>query len=191
MDVLSFVHIKKLTPAPALLFHAVVALAMVLSGDIEGLIDFFRYAFIFFPLYIYFNNDKDWGTNPCCEIGLRPFQFCNLCEVNVSNLTSQEDLNERVEAAAFIGTLQASYTDFHYLRPIWRRTTEKDSLLGIGLTGIGSGKANEVIVSITKANANAKTLNLNIDYKDFTNHTFFGSEKQKLFLHFMILVFVI
>ena len=67
---------------------------------------------------IYFTNDKDWGTNPCCEIGLRPFQFCNLCEVNVSNLTSQEDLNERVEAAAFIGTLQASYTDFHYLRPI-------------------------------------------------------------------------
>jgi ribonucleoside-triphosphate reductase len=96
---------------------------------------------------IYFTNDKDWGTNPCCEIGLRPFQFCNLCEVNVSNLTSQEDLNERVEAAAFIGTLQASYTDFHYLRPIWRRTTEKDSLLGIGLTGIGSGKAQEMDLS--------------------------------------------
>ena len=90
---------------------------------------------------IYFTNDKDWGTNPCCEIGLRPFQFCNLCEVNVSNIENQQDLNERVKAAAFIGTLQSSYTNFHYLRPVWQRTTEKDSLLGIGLTGIGSGLA--------------------------------------------------
>jgi ribonucleoside-triphosphate reductase len=90
---------------------------------------------------IYFSNDKDWGTNPCCEIALRPFQFCNLCEVNVSDVTSQEDLNERVKAAAFIGTLQAGYTNFHYLRPIWQRTTEKDALIGVGMTGIGSGKA--------------------------------------------------
>jgi ribonucleoside-triphosphate reductase len=93
---------------------------------------------------IYFTNDKDWGTNPCCEIGLKPFQFCNLCEVNVSNIESQKDLNERVKAASFIGTLQASYTDFHYLRPIWRRTTEKESLLGVGLTGIGSGLAQQM-----------------------------------------------
>ena len=88
---------------------------------------------------IYLSNDKDWGTNPCCEIALRPFQFCNLCEVNVSNLDSQEDYNSRVKAAAFIGTLQASYTDFHYLRPIWQRTTEKDALIGVSMTGIGSG----------------------------------------------------
>ena len=88
---------------------------------------------------IYFSNDKDWGTNPCCEIALRPFQFCNLCEVNVSNVESQEDLNERVKAGAFIGTLQAAYTDFHYLRDIWQKTTEKDALLGVGMTGIGSG----------------------------------------------------
>jgi ribonucleoside-diphosphate reductase alpha chain len=88
---------------------------------------------------IYFSNDKDWGTNPCCEIALRPYQFCNLCEVNVSNVESQEDLNERVKAASFIGTLQASYTDFHYLRDIWKKTTEKDALLGVGMTGIGSG----------------------------------------------------
>ncbi len=93
---------------------------------------------------IYFTHDKDWGTNPCCEIGLRPFQFCNLCEVNVSNIESQEDLNERVKAAALVGTLQASYTDFHYLRPIWQRTTEKEALLGIGLTGIASGLAQEM-----------------------------------------------
>ena len=88
---------------------------------------------------IYLNNDKDWGTNPCCEIALRPYQFCNLCEVNVSNIESQQDFEERVKAAAFIGTLQAGYTNFHYLRPIWQDTTEKDALIGISMTGIGSG----------------------------------------------------
>jgi len=88
---------------------------------------------------IYLTNDKDWGTNPCCEISLRPFQFCNLCEVNASDIESQEDFNNRVKAAAFIGTLQAGYTDFHYLRPIWKRTTEKDALIGVSMTGIGSG----------------------------------------------------
>ena len=89
---------------------------------------------------IYFNNDKDWGTNPCCEIALRPYQFCNLCEVNVSDIESQEDLNDRVRAATFIGTLQAGYTDFHYLREIWKETTEKDALIGISMTGIASGE---------------------------------------------------
>lgn len=93
---------------------------------------------------IYFTNDKDWGSNPCVEIALRPFQFCNLCEVNVSDVESQEDLNNRVKAAAFIGTLQASYTNFHYLRPIWQRTTEKEALIGVGMTGIGSGKAQKL-----------------------------------------------
>lgn len=88
---------------------------------------------------IYLTNDKDWGTNPCCEIALRPFQFCNLCEVNASDIESQEDFEHRVKAAAFIGTLQAGYTDFHYLRPVWKRTTEKDALIGVSMTGIGSG----------------------------------------------------
>ena len=88
---------------------------------------------------IYFSNDKDWGTNPCCEIGLRPYQFCNLCEVNASDIESQEDFEKRVRGASFIGTLQAGYTDFHYLRDVWKRTTEKDALIGVGMTGIGSG----------------------------------------------------
>jgi len=88
---------------------------------------------------IYLNNDKDWGTNPCCEIALRPFQFCNLCEVNVSNIEDQDDLNARVKAAAFIGTMQAGYTSFHYLREVWQETTEKDALIGVSMTGIGSG----------------------------------------------------
>jgi ribonucleoside-triphosphate reductase (thioredoxin) len=86
----------------------------------------------------YFTNDLDWGTNPCCEIALRPFQFCNLCEVNVSDITSQEDLNERAKAAAFLGTLQAGFTDFHYLREEWKTTTEQDALIGVGMTGIAS-----------------------------------------------------
>lgn len=89
---------------------------------------------------VYFSNDKDWGTNPCCEIGLRPYQFCNLCEVNVSDIESQEDLEARTKAATLIGTLQAGYTNFHYLRDVWKRTTEKDALIGVGMTGIGSGE---------------------------------------------------
>jgi hypothetical protein len=89
---------------------------------------------------IYWTNDIEWGTNPCCEIALRPYQFCNLCEINVSDIQSQEDLNERTHTAAFFGTLQAGFTDFHYLRPIWQKTTQKDALLGIGMTGIASGE---------------------------------------------------
>ena len=87
----------------------------------------------------YFSNDKDWGTNPCCEIGLRPNQFCNLTEVNVSDVHDQTEYENRVRAAAFIGSLQAAYTDFHYLRPIWKRNTEKDALIGVSMTGIASG----------------------------------------------------
>ena len=74
-----------------------------------------------------------------CEISLRPFQFCNLVEVNASDIESQEDLNQRVKAASFIATLQAGYTSFHYLRPVWQKTTERDALIGVGMTGIGSG----------------------------------------------------
>jgi ribonucleoside-diphosphate reductase alpha chain len=109
---------------------------------------------------IYFSNDKDWGTNPCCEIALRSYQFCNLCEVNVSNVESQEDLNERVRVGAFIGTLQAAYTDFHYLRDIWRKTTEKDALLGVGMTGIGSGAI--LAYDLKKAADLAKTENARV-----------------------------
>lgn len=88
---------------------------------------------------IFFTNDKDWGTNPCAEIALRPYGFCNLTEINVSDLETQEEFNQRAKAASFIGTLQAAYVDFHYLRDVWKRTAEKDSLLGVSMTGIGSG----------------------------------------------------
>jgi ribonucleoside-triphosphate reductase len=89
---------------------------------------------------LYFTNDANWGTNPCCEIALRPFQFCNLCEVNVSDVENQEDLNDRARAAAFFGTLQAGFTNFHYLREVWKKTTEHEALIGVGMTGIASGK---------------------------------------------------
>ena len=116
---------------------------------------------------IYFNNDKDWGTNPCCEIALRPYQFCNLCEVNASDIESQEDLNERVKAAAFIGTLQAGYTDFHYLRDVWRETTEKEALIGVSMTGIASGRVlgydmQKAAQSVKRENARvAKAIGIN------------------------------
>ena len=106
---------------------------------------------------IYFNNDKEWGTNPCCEIALRPFQFCNLCEVNVSDVEDQDELNNRVAAAAFIGTLQAGYTEFHYLREIWQETTEKDALIGVSMTGIASGKVLDL--NMTEASDHVKMMN--------------------------------
>lgn len=87
----------------------------------------------------FFTNDKDWGMNPCAEISLRPFQFCNLTTIHAGDVASQEDLNARAKAAALIGTLQASYTNFHYLRDIWKRTTEREALIGVSMTGIASG----------------------------------------------------
>lgn len=116
---------------------------------------------------LYWSNNKDWGTNPCCEIALRPYQFCNLCEVNVSDVEDQYDLNNRVAAATFFGTLQAGFTDFHYLRPIWAKTTQHDALLGIGMTGIGSG---EIMKYDLKMAANvAKKVNQMISEKTGVN----------------------
>jgi ribonucleoside-diphosphate reductase alpha chain len=87
----------------------------------------------------FFTNDASWGLNPCAEISLRPFQFCNLTTINAGNVVDQDDLNARARAAAFIGTLQASYTNFHYLRDIWKRTTEREALIGVSMTGIAAG----------------------------------------------------
>lgn len=88
---------------------------------------------------IYWTNDPAYGTNPCCEISLRPFTFCNLTEINAGTVKNQEDFNERARVAAFFGTLQAGFTDFHYLRDVWKTNTEKDSLIGVGITGICNG----------------------------------------------------
>lgn len=87
---------------------------------------------------IFFTNDKDWGANPCNEIALRPYMFCNLTTINVGDIESQEDFNARCKAASILGTIQATYTDFHYLRDIWRKNTEKEALLGVSMTGIAT-----------------------------------------------------
>jgi ribonucleoside-triphosphate reductase len=120
---------------------------------------------------VFWTNDYDVGTNPCAEISLRPNQYCNLVEVNVSDVTTQEELNNRVKAATFIGTLQAGYTDFHYLRNVWKDTTEKEALLGVSMTGIASGgvlKLNlEEAANVTKVENErvASLININPSYR--------------------------
>lgn len=88
---------------------------------------------------ISFSNDKEMGFNPCHEISLKNNTFCNLVEINASDIDSQEELNARARAGSFIATLQASYTDFHYLRGVWQRNSERDALIGVSMTGIASG----------------------------------------------------
>ena len=116
----------------------------------------------------FMSNDKEWGLNPCAEISLRAFQFCNLTTINASNVESQEDLNARAVAAATIGTLQASFTNFHYLRDVWKRTTEKEALIGVSMTGIASGvvetlNLKEAAQLVKKTNSEvAKALNINV-----------------------------
>ncbi len=78
----------------------------------------------------------DFGTNPCSEIILRPNQFCNLSEVVVRSTDTLSDLKRKVRVAAILGTLQATLTDFRYLRKIWKNNTEEEALLGVSLTGI-------------------------------------------------------
>jgi ribonucleoside-diphosphate reductase alpha chain len=111
----------------------------------------------------YFTNDPDWGTNPCCEIALRPFQFCNLCEINVSDVETQEELNARARVASYLGTLQAGFTNFHYLREVWKNTTEQDALIGVGMTGIASGRVQKL--DLNEAAVEVKKVNLTISSK--------------------------
>lgn len=105
---------------------------------------------------IYLTNDLNSLTNPCSEISLggshiekiigkkMAGQFCNLCEINCSNIESQDDLNKRVITATFIGTLQATYTNFNYLREEWKTVTELEALLGVSLTGIASSACDKL-----------------------------------------------
>jgi ribonucleoside-triphosphate reductase (thioredoxin) len=78
----------------------------------------------------------DFGTNPCSEIILRPYQFCNLSEVVIRPNDTLNTLKEKVRTAAILGTLQATLTDFRYLRKVWQDNTEEEALLGVSLTGI-------------------------------------------------------
>lgn len=83
-----------------------------------------------------FTNNRELGTNPCAEISLNSHQFCNLTTINQTGIKDKKDFLNRTYAAALIGTLQASYTDFPYLRPKWQETTMKEALLGVSCTGI-------------------------------------------------------
>jgi ribonucleoside-diphosphate reductase alpha chain len=82
------------------------------------------------------DTDHDFGCNPCSEIILRPYQFCNLSEVVVRATDTIADLTEKVKLATILGTLQATLTDFKYLRKVWKNNTEEERLLGVSLTGI-------------------------------------------------------
>ncbi len=82
------------------------------------------------------NADVDFGTNPCSEIILRPYQFCNLSEVVVRADDTEESLKRKVRLATILGTIQSTLTDFKYLRKIWKTNTEEERLLGVSLTGI-------------------------------------------------------
>lgn len=86
------------------------------------------------------NADYDFGTNPCSEIILRPYQFCNLTEVVVRATDTLEDLERKVTLATILGTIQSTYTHFPYLRKIWQKNTEEERLLGVSLTGIMDSK---------------------------------------------------
>lgn len=83
-------------------------------------------------------NDYEMGVNPCVEISIRSCGFCNLTEVNGASATSMNDLRRRVRSASFIGTLQAGYTDFFYLREQWKKNAKEDALLGVSITGVAS-----------------------------------------------------
>jgi ribonucleoside-diphosphate reductase alpha chain len=84
----------------------------------------------------FWTNDFEWGTNPCAEIGLQSNQFCNLTTTNLTGIKNEKDLDNRVYAAALLGTLQAGFTDFPYLSEKWRTVTESEALIGCSFTGI-------------------------------------------------------
>ena len=82
------------------------------------------------------NGGYDFGTNPCSEIILRPNQFCNLTEVVVRPMDTEESLHSKIEVATILGTIQSTLTNFGYLRKRWQQNTEEERLLGVSLTGI-------------------------------------------------------
>ena len=82
------------------------------------------------------DGDIEFGTNPCCEIILRPYQFCNLSEVICRADDTMVTLKNKIKLATILGTFQSTLTDFGYLRKRWKDTTEEERLLGVSLTGI-------------------------------------------------------
>lgn len=89
------------------------------------------------PGFVWTNN-PEWVINPCAEISMPSRSFCNLTSVNVGSVVNQADLEERVYYASVLGTLQASYTDLKYVHPQWRENAERQSLIGVSVTGLAS-----------------------------------------------------
>ncbi len=89
----------------------------------------------------FWSNNPDMGTNPCAEIALHSNQFCNLTTTNLNGIKNKKDFLERIWASAFIGTLQASYTDFPYLDQSWKNVTEREALIGCSFTGVADAGA--------------------------------------------------
>ena len=111
------------------------------------------------------NHNHEFGTNPCSEIILRPYQFCNLSEVVVRATDNLGDIRRKVRLATILGTIQASYTHFPYLREIWKKNTEEEALLGVSLTGIldnesmADYKFNKLPMVLEELKSHAKQVN--------------------------------
>lgn len=115
----------------------------------------------------FWTNGGSMGCNPCAEISLKNCQFCNLVEINATSITSQYQFDELARAAAFIATLQASFTDFKGLREEWKFNTEEEALIGVSLTGLGANNltlfdVKQAAYEVVKENRRvAKLININ------------------------------
>lgn len=89
-------------------------------------------------------SDRDTIANPCCEISFKSESFCNLSTINCTTVTDQKDFDERAHWASFFGTLQAGFTDFHYLRYSWKENAEQQALIGVSLTGLASDNVRNI-----------------------------------------------
>jgi ribonucleoside-triphosphate reductase (thioredoxin) len=107
-------------------------------------------------------NNLDMGFNPCHEIALNSNQFCNLTTINQTGIHNKKDFLDRVYSAALIGTLQATYTDFPYVRPTWQQTTEREALLGVSFTGIAD--SNGIVTTEWLDEASKLVLDVNEKY---------------------------
>lgn len=115
------------------------------------------------------DHNHEFGTNPCSEIILRPYQFCNLTEVVIRRDDTLETLKKKVRIAAILGTFQSTLTDFPYLRKIWKKNTEEERLLGLSLTGImdnllTNGSEGFGILEITLKEMKQHAVSVNTDF---------------------------
>jgi ribonucleoside-triphosphate reductase (thioredoxin) len=109
---------------------------------------------------------KEWGTNPCSEIILRPYQFCNLTEVVVRATDTVKTLERKIKLATILGTIQSTYTNFPYLRPIWSKNTEEERLLGVSLTGIMDNEITYKATEKTLQQLRSVAVQTNRDYAE-------------------------